>query len=416
MQLLYKNIYKLLFVLLALSLVIFPQSTFSATSDIASTSITVLLVCGDGLVEGFEVCDPGGEPIYPLNVNGLSCTDFGYLSGDLGCLADCSAYDLYYCYSCGDGVKENAEECDTLDFNGQSCISFGFDSGSLICTPDCRISLSNCESSPIISGGGGGGGSSGGNSGRINGFRPGSEIAPNETRVVVRGKSYPESDVHILLDGKVIGIAKTDTLANFYFEADEIPSGVTSFGFWSEDRDGLKSTLLSLTFRVTLGAITNISGIYIAPTIDIDKKSVKKGEDVVIFGNTVPDSGINIHINSEQEFIRETNSLEDGKYEITFNTDPLEEDFHTVKALFKISVSDNVIQSGFSKSVSFYVGKIGGEPVCAEADLNGDGRVNLTDFSILLYYWGSDNECADQNQNGTVDLIDFSIMMYYWSG
>ena len=68
------------------------------------------------------------------------------------------------------------------------------------------------------------------------------------------------------------------------------------------------------------------------------------------------------------------------------------------------------------KSISFFVGTVGGEAVCAEADLNGDGRVNITDFSILLYHWGTDNECADQNQNGVVDLIDFSVMMYYWTG
>jgi len=53
---------------------------------------------------------------------------------------------------------------------------------------------------------------------------------------------------------------------------------------------------------------------------------------------------------------------------------------------------------------------------CAGADLNHDGRVNITDFSILLYYWGTNNACADQNHDGTVDLTDFSIMMFYWTG
>ena len=66
--------------------------------------------------------------------------------------------------------------------------------------------------------------------------------------------------------------------------------------------------------------------------------------------------------------------------------------------------------------MSFHVGRIGGEAACPNADLNKDGRVNLTDFSILLYYWGTDNACADQNQNGIVDLVDFSIMMFYWTG
>ncbi|MCK5211196.1 dockerin type I repeat-containing protein, partial [Candidatus Parcubacteria bacterium] len=118
----------------------------------------------------------------------------------------------------------------------------------------------------------------------------------------------------------------------------------------------------------------------------------------------------------EEEHIKETASLEDGKWELVFNTEPLAEDFHTAKALFQVAVEGNIIRSGFSKSVSFYVGKVGGEAVCPGADLNGDGRVNLVDFSILLFWWGTDNECADQNQDGKVDLIDFSIMMFYWTG
>ena len=50
------------------------------------------------------------------------------------------------------------------------------------------------------------------------------------------------------------------------------------------------------------------------------------------------------------------------------------------------------------------------------ADLNGDGRVNLIDFSILLHWWGKDNALADLNKDGRVGLKDFSIMMYWWTG
>ncbi|MCK5538748.1 MAG: hypothetical protein KAI79_18125, partial [Bacteroidales bacterium] len=308
------------------------------------------------------------------------------------------------------------EDCDGLDFFDQSCLDYGMTGGSLICTGGCQISLENCESNDVPASGGGGGGSSGGNSGLSSGFNPGSDVPPGETKVIVRGKSYSNSDVHILLDGKVIGIARTDTLANFYFETDEIAAGVASFGFWSEDPVGLKSTLLSITFRVTLGAVTNISGIYISPTIDIDKKTVKRGDEIVVFGSTVPESGVSVHINSPEEFVNKIESTENGKWELTFNTEPLEEEFHTAKAMFTIASEDNTLQSGFSKSISFFVGTVGGEAVCAEADLNHDDRVNITDFSILLYHWGTDNECADQNQNGVVDLIDFSVMMYYWTG
>lgn len=51
------------------------------------------------------------------------------------------------------------------------------------------------------------------------------------------------------------------------------------------------------------------------------------------------------------------------------------------------------------------------------ADLNCDGRVNLTDFSILLYYWGKtrSHSRADINKDGIVNLIDFSILLYWWT-
>lgn len=54
---------------------------------------------------------------------------------------------------------------------------------------------------------------------------------------------------------------------------------------------------------------------------------------------------------------------------------------------------------------------------CRGADLNFDGKVNIVDFSILLYFWGQKNPtniCADINSNGIVDIVDFSIMMYWW--
>jgi len=63
---------------------------------------------------------------------------------------------------CGDGVKNDGEECDGNDFGGKTCVSFGYDYGSLSCTSDCKISRSGCENrkfSGYISSGGGGGSS-----------------------------------------------------------------------------------------------------------------------------------------------------------------------------------------------------------------------------------------------------------------
>ena len=385
------------------------------------TSVEVLLSCGDGFAEvPFEICDPGDPPGVPADLGTSTCQDFNdifsnpFASGDLGCEDDCQSFATSSCYTCGNTHKEQPEECDANDFGGLTCVTLGYQSGSLLCTADCRINTINCEAMEE-EGGTPGGGSSGGGLGGTTGYQPGDD-EEQATKVIMEGKSYPSADVHILVDGKVIGIVKSDAKADFYFETSEVTPGVASFGFWSEDKDGLKSTLLTLTFRVISRAVTTISGIYIAPTIEVNKKSVRHGEDVTIYGQTVPQTEVVVHINSDEEIVQQTDSLENGDWALLFNTEPLEEDFHTAKALFQVNVEGNIIKSGFSKSISFYVGKLGGEAVCPGADLNGDGRVNLTDFSILLFYWGTDNECADQDQSGNVDLVDFSIMMFYWTG
>jgi len=52
-------------------------------------------------------------------------------------------------------------------------------------------------------------------------------------------------------------------------------------------------------------------------------------------------------------------------------------------------------------------------------DFNCDGRVNIIDLSIFLYYYArSDSGAAryDLNRDGTVDFPDISIMMYHWTG
>lgn len=415
--------YIILLIILALGGPLLLSPEYAQADEFLPTTVEVKLECGDGFAEALqgEFCDPGDpEQSIPPDVGTSTCPDFNdifgnpFASGDLTCNSDCTNYSTSTCYTCGNSYKEQAEECDSSDFGGTSCTTFGYIGGALVCSGQCLISLMNCipmEEEAGTPGGGAGGGSPGGTSG----FSPGLE-EEYETKVIIRGKSYPHADVHILIDSKVVGIVGTDAKADFYFETNDITPGVASFGFWSEDNDGLKSTLLTLTFRIISRAVTTITGVYIAPTIEVDKQSVRQGEDIAIYGQTVPETEVHIHINSDEEIIETTKSLDTGNWEIVFDTTPLEVDFHTAKALFQVEAGGNIIKSAFSKSVSFHVGKVGGEAACAGADLNKDGYVNLIDFSILLFYWNTDNECADQDQSGNVDLVDFSIMMFYWTG
>ncbi len=47
--------------------------------------------------------------------------------------------------SCGDGIKDDPEECDGTDFRLTTCADFGFDDGTLACNGDCTADPSGCS-------------------------------------------------------------------------------------------------------------------------------------------------------------------------------------------------------------------------------------------------------------------------------
>ena len=65
--------------------------------------------CGDGVVAGLEVCDPGTPPGISANLNGKNCSSqgIGFNCGNLKCKSDCSDYDTSACSNnCGDGCTD----------------------------------------------------------------------------------------------------------------------------------------------------------------------------------------------------------------------------------------------------------------------------------------------------------------------
>ncbi len=59
------------------------------------------------------------------------------------------------------------------------------------------------------------------------------------------------------------------------------------------------------------------------------------------------------------------------------------------------------------------------EGIINACDFSGDGRCNIIDLSILLFYYQREDEPAlrfDLNRKGIVDFPDISIMMFYWTG
>ena len=240
-------------------------------------------------------------------------------------------------------------------------------------------------------------------------------IPPVTTKVIIKGMAYPLSRVTIMKDGSIETTIIADSQANFNVEITNITPGIWTFGIYAEDNEGRKSITFSFTTNVISGMTTTISGIFLPPTIDLSKTIIQRGETLNFLGQTAPQSDISIFIRSD-EIIKKTTAQADGTWFYGFDTTPLEEGSHGTRAK---ATSLGGLLSTFSNTLAFYVGKeTPGVPgaVCSQGDLNGDGKTNLIDFSILIYWWERYDSCADQNGDGKVNLVDLSIMVYWWTG
>ncbi len=112
-------------IVIGLSLIL---GTVSCTDDDSTGS-----TCGNGLLEGSEVCDG-------TDLGGATCEQEGYTGGAIACNAACDGYDTSQCSNaeCGNGLVEGSEACDDQDLNETTCSDLGYDGGELACAGDCR--------------------------------------------------------------------------------------------------------------------------------------------------------------------------------------------------------------------------------------------------------------------------------------
>ena len=234
-------------------------------------------------------------------------------------------------------------------------------------------------------------------------------------KVIIKGRAYPNAFLTLLKNGKVAATFFAEDSGLFEQKLNGVPAGVYTFGIFAEDTEGRKSVTLSFTVSILAKMTTTISGIFISPTISLTPTQVQKGDSVDIYGQAFPESQVNIFVSSPKEIVEETMATSKGKWVFELSTANLEAIEHHARAK---ALCNGGEQSPFSQTLSFLV-LPPGALVCQGADLNFDSKVNIIDFSILLYFWEQTrpaNACADINFDGIVNIVDFSIMMYQWTG
>ena len=282
-----------------------------------------------------------------------------------------------------------------------------------VTSPPQPLLISAIVNGPATPPPGGNGGVGGGGGGGGGGY-----TVP--TSITFSGRAYPLSKVSLLKDGVLIMSTIAGPDSNFTISLNNnLSNGNYVFSLQGEDSVGRKSTLFNIPLYITSNTATTVSGIFITPTITVDKTTVVKGDNLAIFGQSTPDSKIIISIHSTEEIFKNTDSDAKGIYLLNLDTSILDYGGHQAKS--KASLKEEV--SSFSPVASFTVGKtniINKENIgCAiKADLNNDCKVNLVDFSILAYWYKKTGfpKKFDLNNDGKITIIDFSIMAYYWTG
>ena len=283
----------------------------------------------------------------------------------------------------------------------------------------------------LDSGGTSGSGSSGGGGGGGRGPRQGSSSGggfesidevyrSGDGQVEISGYAFPRSRVTILVDGKQAGQVTAGSSGSYSMTLSRIARGVYTFGVYATDANQVRSTTFSTSFTVSGARTTALSNINLTPSIRIQPDPVQPGQPATISGYTQPNAVVTLEAERDKNVasrrILTATADGGGAWSVSLDTSSLQNGTHKVRA--RSTVASPLISTGFSNYTFYGVGQSAQRPMSAE--LNRDGRVNLTDFSILLFWWntsgGDSNPSADINGDGRVNLTDFSILLFNWTG
>ena len=346
--------------------------------SVATTTLT-LSVCGNATVDVGEQCDVVGETgVYSQTIAGRQCS------------LQCN-FGPY----CGDGILQTlyGEECDD-----------GNNNDSDFCSAICKIE-------PAGSGGGGSsGGGGGGGGGRDR------ELAT--TQVQITGRAYPSRTVNFILDSDSIGTAQSNSSGAFTFSTLAAP-GTATLGIWATDVSGTKSVTLNTTFDVTQGALTNLNDLVLPPSLKVSTANFNPGQVLTVSGQAVPNAKVDLYIDRNSTTpVASGQSAPNGLWSIQYDTARLSTNEHTLRARSVTGTGALTVQSGFSSTLQLFAGVNG--QAATPSDLSRDGKINLIDFSILIFWWntngGDSNPPADISGNARVGLEDFSILLFNWTG
>lgn len=231
------------------------------------------------------------------------------------------------------------------------------------------------------------------------------------------GRAFPGSKIQALRRGGVDTVFRNVPLSRYNMEEDGTFSlaylGLISsdylFALQAIDKDGRKTGILSFTADL-LSQNLEVKDLLLPPTLGFSSRTIKKGGLVEMEGYAFPKSIIELDIGGKLK--GETRAGEDGAWSYATSTKGLKVGAHSSRARQIIQASGITSKaSDYSLLTSFKVTNLSNP----KADLNGDEVVNIVDWSIFLFRWGSkDTDIRgkiDMDGNGAITIADFSLFL-----
>ncbi len=311
---------------------------------------------------------------------------------------------------CGNGVVEVGESCDGSNLAGNSCATIGFHSGTLSCSSLCTFVTTSCQINNV----------SQSSSATLPKIR--SEVAKT---VVIEGLSSPRSMVYVLSNG--IRVAQGMANESGYFQIPVARSTKNQhFSIVVETPSGLRGGTFAFTLPSFGEGVFKVSDLFVGPSIDVTQSLVSTNSRLDIFGEAVPGSIIHTVLYRDGVAVRRatTTASQSGIYNVALSTSYLAKGVYTILSYSELNSQMSAPSRVMSVNIgNFDMPRYRDFDTCAfvRGDVNKDCRVNWADISILYQKgkWQTASgliELEALSGDGKINMTDISIIMYNWTG
>lgn len=238
--------------------------------------------------------------------------------------------------------------------------------------------------------------------------------------VVMSGWAFPKAKLTLLKDGAISTTLIANPNGSFQITLNGLNFGTYQLSIFAEDPNGILSSPHVINLLINSNQPYNFSNIIIPPTILVSPTSVALNASYTVSGYAPAGSNVVVSVPNLQTTLGTAVAGSNGFYQLnlTGNLPP------GVQAL-RARATINGFTSLYSRPVLVQYYLPGTVPIPTPpaqlgicVDYNKDRRVNLIDFSILLFWFNKPNSppTIDCNRDNLIDIKDFSILMYFWTG